>query len=126
RRDRREPDVPGRGGVAPRPRRGGGGASGRVLHRDDDGVHSRESAVVERGYWGMSRITITVDERVLAEVDRLVREGSFASRSLAIEVGVKEWLRHSRLAREAAKLDRAEEQALAEEGYAGEGEWPEY
>jgi Arc/MetJ-type ribon-helix-helix transcriptional regulator len=66
----------------------------------------------------MSRITITVDKRVLAEIDRLVRDGSFATRSQAIDVAVKEWLRHSRLAREAAKLDVAEEQALAEEGYA--------
>jgi len=31
-----------------------------------------------------------------------------------------------RLARECAKLDRAEEQALADESLAGESEWPEY
>jgi hypothetical protein len=34
--------------------------------------------------------------------------------------------RRSRLARECAKLDPAEEQALADEGYAGEAEWPGY
>ncbi len=76
-----------------------------------------------------AKIAITVDEHALAEVDRLVREGMFPNRSQAFESVLKERLerlRHSRLAREAAKLDRAEEQALAEEGYAGEGEWPEY
>ena len=65
-----------------------------------------------------TRIAIAVDVHVLAEIDRLVREGLFESRSQAIDVAVKEWLRHSRLEREAAKLDVAEEQALAEEGYA--------
>src|SRR3954453_5896926 len=39
---------------------------------------------------------------------------------------VKERPERSRLAREAAKLDAAEEQALAEESYAGDVEWPEY
>jgi len=34
-------------------------------------------------------------------------------------------LHRSRLARECAKLDRLEEQAMAEEGFA-ESEWPEY
>jgi Arc/MetJ-type ribon-helix-helix transcriptional regulator len=37
----------------------------------------------------MSRITITVDKRVLAEIDRLVRDGSFATRSQAIDVAVR-------------------------------------
>jgi len=76
-----------------------------------------------------AKIAITVDEHALAEVDRLVREGMFPNRSQAFENVLTERLarlRHSRLAREAAKLDPAEEQALAEEGYAGEGEWPEY
>jgi len=76
-----------------------------------------------------AKIAITVDQEALAEIDRLVREGIFPNRSKAFEVAVAERLarlRHSRLAREAAKLDRAEEQALADEGYAGEGEWPEY
>ncbi|HEV2722745.1 MAG TPA: ribbon-helix-helix domain-containing protein [Thermoanaerobaculia bacterium] len=76
-----------------------------------------------------AKIAITVDEDALAEVDRLVRAGVFPNRSQAVESALKERLerlRHSRLAREAAKLDAAEEQALAEEGFAGEGEWPEY
>jgi hypothetical protein len=38
----------------------------------------------------------------------------------------KEHPGHIQLAHEAAKLDRAEEQALANESYAAESEWPEY
>jgi len=76
-----------------------------------------------------AKIAITVDQQAVAEIDRLVREGVYPNRSQAIEAAVKdriERLRQTRLARESAKLDRAEEQALADEGYAGEGEWPEY
>lgn len=78
---------------------------------------------------GRAKIAITVDERALAEIDRLVREGVYPNRSKAIEEAVQDRLersRHSRLARESAKLDKSEEQALANEGYAGESEWPEY
>lgn len=78
---------------------------------------------------GRAKIAITVDERALAEVDRLVRQGVFPNRSKAIEEALQERiarLQRSRLARECAKLDANEEQALAEEGYAGESEWPEY
>jgi len=78
---------------------------------------------------GRAKIAITVDEHALAEIDQLVREGVYPNRSKAIEAAVHERLersRHSRLARESAKLDRTEEQALANEGYAGEREWPEY
>ena len=78
---------------------------------------------------GRAKIAITVDEPALAEIDRLVREGVYPNRSKAIEAAVQDRLersRHSRLARESAKLDKSEEQALANEGYAGETEWPEY
>lgn len=78
---------------------------------------------------GRAKIAITVDEHALAEIDRLVREGVYPNRSKAIEAAVQDRLersRHSRLARESAKLDKSEEQALANEGYAGESEWPEY
>jgi Arc/MetJ-type ribon-helix-helix transcriptional regulator len=76
-----------------------------------------------------AKIAITVDEQALAEIDRLVVEGIFPNRSKAIEDAVQERiarLHRSRLARECAKLDRNEEQALAEEGYSEESEWPEY
>ncbi|MCU1348853.1 MAG: transcriptional regulator, CopG family [Acidobacteria bacterium] len=76
-----------------------------------------------------STIAISVDENALAEVDRLVNAGVFSNRSEAIESAVIERLRrfqHSRLVREVAKLDIREEQAFADEGYVGEGGWPEY
>lgn len=76
-----------------------------------------------------AKIAITVDETALAEVDRLVRAGVFSNRSQAIESAVVERLErlhHVRLAREVAKLDVHEERAFADEGYLGEGEWPEY
>jgi Arc/MetJ-type ribon-helix-helix transcriptional regulator len=65
-----------------------------------------------------TRITISIDERVLAEIDNLVRAGVFRNRSAAINAAIHRRPRRSRLAREAAKLDRAEEQAWADEGYA--------
>lgn len=76
-----------------------------------------------------AKIAITVDQQALQEIDRLVREGAYPNRSQAIEAAMKdriERLRHTRLARESAKLNKSEEQALADEGYAGENEWPEY
>ncbi|HEX6083643.1 MAG TPA: ribbon-helix-helix domain-containing protein [Thermoanaerobaculia bacterium] len=78
---------------------------------------------------GKAKIAITVDEQALAEIDRLVEEGLFPNRSRAIEEAVQERiarLHRSRLARECAKVDVREEQALADEGYARENEWPEY
>jgi Arc/MetJ-type ribon-helix-helix transcriptional regulator len=78
---------------------------------------------------GRAKIAITVDEHALAEIDRLVREGLYPNRSKAIEAAVQDRLqrsKHSRLARESAKLVKSEEQALANEGYAGENDWPEY
>jgi Arc/MetJ-type ribon-helix-helix transcriptional regulator len=76
-----------------------------------------------------AKIAITVDEKALAEVDRLVKDGVFANRSQAIESAVLDRLqrfRQSRLAREAAKLDVREEQAFADGGYAGDGAWCAY
>jgi Arc/MetJ-type ribon-helix-helix transcriptional regulator len=85
--------------------------------------------VMQNHTMAKAKIAITVDERALAEIDRLVAQGVFPNRSQAIESAMHEriaTLYRSRLARECAKLDKAEEQALAEEGYAGESEWPEY
>ncbi len=76
-----------------------------------------------------AKVAITLDEKALLEIDQLVRQGTFPNRSKAIESAVIERLRRerrSRLARESGKLDKLEEQAMAEEGMAGEGEWPEY
>lgn len=76
-----------------------------------------------------AKIAITVDKEALAEIDRLVLQGVFPNRSQAIEAAVEDILQrlqHSRLERECAKLDKAEEQAIADEGLTGESDWPEY
>jgi len=64
------------------------------------------------------RIAVTLDIGSLREVDRLVREGRFPSRSRAVQAALAEMLarrKRSRLAEELAKLDTREERALAEE-----------
>ncbi len=77
-----------------------------------------------------AKIAITIDEPILARIDKLVAEQVFSSRSQAIEAAVEEKierLEHGRLARECAKLHPAFEKALAEEGLSRElDEWPEY
>lgn len=77
-----------------------------------------------------AKIAITLDRDTLSEVDALVREHTYPSRSRAIQEAVAEKLRRikrERLARECAKLDTADEQQIAEEGMEWEiEEWPEY
>jgi metal-responsive CopG/Arc/MetJ family transcriptional regulator len=77
-----------------------------------------------------AKVAITMDEELVKRLDRLVRKEVFPNRSRAIQEAVAEKLArldHGRLARECAKLDRGEEQALADEGLASEApEWPEY
>lgn len=77
-----------------------------------------------------SKIAITVDTKLLDELDRLVARQRFVNRSHAFERALAEKLERlnrNRLARECAKLDPREEQQLAEEGLAGAvDEWPEY
>ena len=65
------------------------------------------------------KVAVTLETGSLREVDRLVREGRFPSRSRAVQVALVEMLarrKRSRLAEELAKLDLREERALAEEG----------
>lgn len=77
-----------------------------------------------------AKVAISLDREALARVDRLVRQGVFPSRSRAIEAAIEdklERLERHRLAREAAKLDPAVEQAMAEEGMSEDlGSWPGY
>jgi Arc/MetJ-type ribon-helix-helix transcriptional regulator len=79
---------------------------------------------------GRSKIAITLDEKTVGAVDRLVSERRFPNRSQAIQEALDEKLArlsHTRLARECAKLDPAVEQALAEEGMGEElDQWPRY
>lgn len=77
-----------------------------------------------------AKIAITMDEKTLDRLDRMVRSRVFPNRSKAIQDAVEEKLKRlerSQLARECAKLDRRDEQAMAEEGISEElNKWPEY
>jgi Arc/MetJ-type ribon-helix-helix transcriptional regulator len=81
---------------------------------------------------GMSRakIAITLEEKFLDELDRLVRERVFQNRSQAIQLAVEEMLQRlqrQRLAQECARLDPVEEKLLAEEGLTEDlSGWPAY
>lgn len=77
-----------------------------------------------------TKIAISLDENILREIDGMVRKKIFPNRSRAIQEAVKEKIERiskSRLARECAKLNSAEETNLAEEGMDMEVDtWPEY
>jgi hypothetical protein len=57
---------------------------------------------------GKAKIAVIVDEDAIAMQERIAK------------------VHRSRLARECAKLDPSEEQALADEVYVGQTEWVEY
>lgn len=82
------------------------------------------------GIMSVAKVTISIDESLLKRVDRLVRSHVFPNRSHVIQQALEEKIARidsTRLARECAKLHPAEEQALADEGLAGEvAQWPEY
>jgi metal-responsive CopG/Arc/MetJ family transcriptional regulator len=79
---------------------------------------------------GKAKIAITLDEKIVGRIDRLVRQRTFSNRSQAIEQAIEEKLSRldrSRLAREAAKLDPEFEKKLSEEGLEKDRkEWPEF
>jgi metal-responsive CopG/Arc/MetJ family transcriptional regulator len=79
---------------------------------------------------GKEKIAITLDKEFIGELDRLVNQHVFQSRSQAIQEAVSEKLRRmkrSRLATECAKLQPAFEKAMAEEGMTEDmNQWPEY
>lgn len=79
---------------------------------------------------GKTKIAITLDEESVEQLDRLVNEHVFQSRSNAIQKAVNENLqrmKQGRLAKECAKLNPSFEKELAEEGTAEDArEWPEY
>ncbi len=76
------------------------------------------------------KIAITLDRKDVSELDRLVNNHVFLSRSQAIQEAVSEKLqrmKRTRLAEECAKLEPSYERELAEEGIAEDKkEWPEY
>ncbi|MDX2191711.1 MAG: ribbon-helix-helix domain-containing protein [Gemmatimonadales bacterium] len=77
-----------------------------------------------------AKVAVTLDAVTLRRVDRLVRDARYPNRSQAIEAAIAQHLdrlEHRRLIDECAKLDPAEERAMAEEGMATDGAaWPEY
>jgi Arc/MetJ-type ribon-helix-helix transcriptional regulator len=77
-----------------------------------------------------TKVAVTLDAKLVQQLDELVAERRFPNRSQAIETAVAEKIERSqraRLAREAAKLDPSEEKGLAEEGLGGDfAAWPEY
>ena len=76
------------------------------------------------------KVAITLDEKTLTKLDRLVKASVFPNRSKAIQEAVEEKLNRidrRRLARECSKLDPDFEKRLAEEGLSEElAQWPEY
>jgi len=67
----------------------------------------------------VAKVTISIESGLLKKVDYLVKERIFSNRSQAIQSAVKEKvsrLDRNRLARECAKLDKPEEQSLADLG----------
>jgi Arc/MetJ-type ribon-helix-helix transcriptional regulator len=82
------------------------------------------------GIMSVAKVTISIDQSLLKRVDRLVKARVFPNRSNVIQEALEEKITRidsTRLARECAKLHPAEEQALADEGLAGEAAlWPEY
>ena len=74
------------------------------------------------------KIAVTLEQGTVAVLDRWVREGKYRNRSRALQSAadlLAERDRGIRLARELAKIDPAEEKALAEEGL-GVDSWPAY
>jgi len=78
----------------------------------------------------VAKVTISIESNLLKRVDRLVKERVFPNRSQAVQSAVEEKvsrLDSNRLARECAKLNKTEEQSLADLGLASEAEeWLEY
>ena len=76
------------------------------------------------------KIAVTLDNRSISELDRLVEEHVYENRSQAVQAAVNEKLERlnkTRLARESARLNPVHERALAEEGLAADSvEWPAY
>lgn len=77
-----------------------------------------------------SKIAITLETNMLAQVDALVQNHTFPNRSRVIQAAVKEKLsrlNRSLLAQECAKLNPQDEKSLADEGLTEDlSEWPEY
>ena len=77
-----------------------------------------------------TKVALTLESRLLEQVDDLVEQKRFRNRSQAVETALADKLHRlarTRLAREVAKLNPREEKRLAEDGLVDALEsWPEY
>jgi metal-responsive CopG/Arc/MetJ family transcriptional regulator len=70
-----------------------------------------------------TKIAVSLDAKLVKQVDALVKRKAYGSRSAAIEAALRSQLKAKRDAEYdalLAQLDPAEEQAMAEERYKGE------
>jgi metal-responsive CopG/Arc/MetJ family transcriptional regulator len=76
------------------------------------------------------KVAVSLDARLVDELDALVKRSHFPSRSQGLEVALAEKLerlRRTQLARECAKLDAREEAAFADAGLQEDlRQWPAY
>jgi len=77
-----------------------------------------------------TKVAVSIDSDLIAQVDQLVANEVFPNRSKAIQEALQDKLlriKRTRLARESSKLDKRAEQALADEGLSqGASTWPAY
>jgi metal-responsive CopG/Arc/MetJ family transcriptional regulator len=77
-----------------------------------------------------TKVALTLESRLLEQVDELVERKRFRNRSQAVESALADKLQRlarTRLARESARLNPREEKRLADEGLIDALEsWPEY
>ena len=77
-----------------------------------------------------TKVALTLDAELLEQVDELVAKRRFRNRSQAVEAALADKLRRlacTRLARESARLNSAEERRFADEGLIDALDaWPEY
>jgi metal-responsive CopG/Arc/MetJ family transcriptional regulator len=82
------------------------------------------------GNMNSAKIAVTIDQGLLTRLDKLVKERRFPNRSRALQEALRDKIDRmdrTRLSRECAKLDRATEQQMAEEGLGEDiDQWPAY
>jgi len=75
-----------------------------------------------------AKVAVTIEDKLLREVDRWVASGEYPNRSRAVQDGLlslrEKRARRRRLLRELARLDPAEERGLTEEVLRDEVRWP--
>lgn len=78
----------------------------------------------------VAKIAITINKTLLSQIDRMVHDHTYPTRSKAFQDAISEKIvrdKRTRLANECNKLDAKKEQTMAEEGLLSEvSQWPEY